>query len=54
MQERALAVVDRLVPESTLVPVQTLGELFGVLTRKAGRSRAAAGDPHGIRCSRRC
>lgn len=29
-------------PESTLIPVQALGELFAVLVRKARRSRADA------------
>jgi predicted nucleic acid-binding protein len=43
-QEQALAIVERLAPESTLIPVQVLGELFSVLTKKAGRSRAAARD----------
>ncbi len=38
----ALAVLEALAPESTLVPVQALGELFGVLVRKAGRSRVDA------------
>ena len=31
-------------PDATLVPVQTLGELFVVLTKKAGRSRERARD----------
>jgi predicted nucleic acid-binding protein len=44
MQERALALTDRLVPESTLVPVQVLGELYATLVRKGGRSRAEARD----------
>jgi predicted nucleic acid-binding protein len=44
MQERARAIIDQLVPESTLLPVQALGELYGVLIRKAGRSRAKARD----------
>jgi predicted nucleic acid-binding protein len=44
MQERALAIVEQLAPESTLLPVQILSELFNVLTRKAGRSRAKARD----------
>jgi predicted nucleic acid-binding protein len=35
MQRRALAVVERLVPEATVVPAQTLGELFNVLVKKA-------------------
>jgi predicted nucleic acid-binding protein len=44
LQERARAIVDKLAPESTLLPVQALGELYGVLIRKAGRSRAKARD----------
>jgi predicted nucleic acid-binding protein len=44
MQERALAITERLVPESTLVPVQVLGELYATLMRKGGRSRAQARD----------
>jgi len=44
MQKRALAITDRLVPESTLVPVQVLGELYATLVRKGGRSRAHARD----------
>jgi len=43
-QRQALAVLRRLAPESTLLPVQVLGELFNVLTTKGGRSRAAARD----------
>jgi predicted nucleic acid-binding protein len=39
---RALQVIERLPPESTLVPVQALGELFNVLVKKAGRPRRAA------------
>ena len=31
MEQRALAIVDRLAPELTLLPVQVLGELFNVL-----------------------
>jgi len=38
----ALALLRALPPESTLVPVQALGELFTVLVRKAGKSRADA------------
>ncbi len=40
----ALAVVEQLSPETTLIPVQALAELFNVLVRKAGRSRASARD----------
>ena len=38
----ALTLLDALPPESTLIPVQSLGELFSVLVRKAGRTRARA------------
>ena len=41
-QARAVTLLTRLTPESTLLPVQVLGELFRVLTRKAGRSPATA------------
>ena len=37
MREKALALVRRLPPESVVLPVQTLGELFNVLVRKAKR-----------------
>ena len=42
MQARAVALVERLVPDTTLLPIQTLGELFSVLVRKAGRSKQDA------------
>jgi predicted nucleic acid-binding protein len=42
MREAALALLRRLPPGATRLPVQTLGELFNLLVRKAGRSRAAA------------
>ena len=44
MRDQALEVVQRLPPASIVLPVQTLGELFHVLVRKAGRrpSRARA------------
>ena len=38
----ALDLVRRLPQEATVIPVQVLGELFNVLVRKAGRSRADA------------
>ena len=38
----ALELVRNLPLEAVVVPVQVLGELFNVLTRKAGRSRAEA------------
>lgn len=37
-----LELVRTLPQEAAIVPVQVLGELFNVLTRKAGRSRAEA------------
>ena len=44
MEGTARALVARLVPESTLLPVQTLGELYAVLVRKGRRSRQKARD----------
>ncbi len=38
----ALELIQSLPQESTVIPVQVLGELFNVLVRKAGRSRADA------------
>jgi predicted nucleic acid-binding protein len=40
----ALGLIERLPAETTLLPVQTLGELFYVLVRKARRSPSAARD----------
>ena len=40
----ALDLVRRLPQEATVIPVQVLGELFNVLVRKAGKSRAVARD----------
>lgn len=44
LRDKALEVLQRLPPASIVLPVQTLGELFHVLVRKAGRrpSRARA------------
>ncbi len=42
--DAALDLVQRLPQESVVLPVQALGELFNVLTRKAGRSRGSASD----------
>jgi predicted nucleic acid-binding protein len=42
MKQRALSIVEKLSPESTLLPAQILGELYSVLVRKAGRSRSKA------------
>lgn len=43
-RDAALDLLRRLPPDTVVVPVPVLGELFNVLTRKAGRSRAAARD----------
>ena len=40
----AIQIIDQLDPEQTFLPVQALGELFAVLVKKAGRSRAKARD----------
>jgi predicted nucleic acid-binding protein len=42
MQAIAMDLVLSLPPGSTILPIQTLGELFNVLVRKGGRSRDAA------------
>ncbi len=42
MKKTALDLVQRLPDGVTLLPVQTLGELFNLLVRKAGRSPAKA------------
>ena len=39
-QEHARRLIQRLPSDIVVVPVQALGELFHVLVRKAGRSRA--------------
>ena len=44
MQQQARAIVDQLSEESTLLPVQALGELYAVLIRRARLSRAKARD----------
>ena len=41
-KRRAIELVERLSPESTMIPVQALGELFHVLVRKARWTRADA------------
>lgn len=41
-RDAAVRLLQALPPQSTLVPVQALGELFTVLVRKAGKSRADA------------
>jgi predicted nucleic acid-binding protein len=42
MKRSALALVEKLPEGATLLPVQTLGELFHLLVRKAGRPPAKA------------
>lgn len=42
MQRVAMELVLKLPSGSTILPIQTLGELFNVLVRKGGRSRDAA------------
>lgn len=44
MQQRALDLLGRLPRHEVGLPVQVLGELFNVLTRKASRPREAARD----------
>jgi predicted nucleic acid-binding protein len=42
MQKTALDLINRLPDNDVFLPVQVLGELFNVLTRRASRSRDAA------------
>jgi predicted nucleic acid-binding protein len=42
MRDKALALIRRLPPGAIVLPVQTLGELFSVLVRKARRRPARA------------
>jgi predicted nucleic acid-binding protein len=42
MKRAALELVQKLPEGAVLLPVQTLGELFNLLVRKAGRARAKA------------
>jgi predicted nucleic acid-binding protein len=42
MRDKALALIQRLPPGAIVLPVQTLGELFNVLVRKAKRRPARA------------
>jgi predicted nucleic acid-binding protein len=44
MRDRALEVIQRLPVGAVVLPVQTLGELFNVLVRKAKRRPARAGS----------
>lgn len=43
-RDAALDLVRRLPQDAAVIPVQVLGELFNVLVRKAGKSRAKARD----------
>ncbi|HZT00471.1 MAG TPA: PIN domain-containing protein [Terriglobales bacterium] len=43
-KKSALAILEKLPPDETFVPLQALGELFTVLVRKAGRTPARARD----------
>ncbi|MEX0852343.1 MAG: PIN domain-containing protein [Bauldia sp.] len=43
-RDGALDLLSGLPPDSTVIPVQVLGELFNLLVRKAGRSRQRARD----------
>ncbi|MBZ0227868.1 MAG: PIN domain-containing protein [Bauldia sp.] len=43
-RDAAIELLRRLPEDAITVPVQVLGELFNVLTRKAGRSRGEARD----------
>lgn len=43
-RDAALALIRRVPHGAAVVPVQVLGELFNVLVRKAGRTRASARD----------
>jgi predicted nucleic acid-binding protein len=42
MRDQALELIERLPPDAIVLPVQTLGELFNVLVRKAKRRPARA------------
>jgi predicted nucleic acid-binding protein len=42
MRQRALNLVEKLPEGTALLPVQTLGELFNLLVRKAGREPTKA------------
>lgn len=42
MKRKALELVEKLPEDTACLPVQTLGELFHLLVRKAGRARAKA------------
>jgi predicted nucleic acid-binding protein len=40
MRDKALELIQRLPQEAIILPVQTMGELFNVLVRKAKRAAA--------------
>ncbi len=42
MKEASVDIIRKLLPDRAVIPVQTLGELFNVLVRKAGQSRKKA------------
>ena len=42
MMEKAVGLIEQVPADSIVLPVQTLGELYQVLVRKVGRSRADA------------
>ncbi|WBO24341.1 PIN domain-containing protein [Sphingomonas abietis] len=42
--EQAMALIARIPNDAGVIPAQALGELFNVLVRKAGRTRASARD----------
>ena len=42
MMEKTVGLIEQLPPESILLPVQALGELYQVLVRKVGRTRVDA------------
>jgi predicted nucleic acid-binding protein len=42
MMEKTVGLIEQLPPDSIVLPVQALGELYQVLVRKAGRSRVDA------------
>ena len=48
MRDKALKLIQRLPPEAVVLPVQTLGELFNVLVRKAKRRPGRARDAYAV------
>ena len=45
LRDRALELIERLPPESIVIPVQILGELYNVLVKKAKRRPTHARSP---------